>query len=80
MANLPPALDFAKTEEEICEKWAKENTFKTQDALSLERGDEVRICIELYCSCSLFAVYLIILCGIYTETKIVLAVCSVMFK
>lgn len=49
MANLPPALDFAKTEEEICEKWAKENTFKTQDALSLERGDEVRIiCIELF--------------------------------
>lgn len=43
MANLPPALDFAKTEEEICEKWAKEDTFKTQDRLSLERGDEVRI-------------------------------------
>ena len=45
MANLPPALDFAKTEEEICEKWAKEDTFKTQDRLSLERGDEVRIII-----------------------------------
>lgn len=81
MANLPPALDFAKTEEEICEKWAKENTFKTQDALSLERGDEVRIimysCIAVVC---LFAVYLIILCGIYIATKIVLTVCSVMFK
>jgi len=51
MANLPPALDFAKTEEEICEKWAKENTFKTQDALSLERGDEVRIICIVYCSC-----------------------------
>ena len=48
MANLPPALDFAKTEEEICEKWAKENTFKTQDALSLERGDEVRIIMHSY--------------------------------
>ena len=47
MANLPPALDFAKTEEEICEKWAKEDTFKTQDRLSLERGDEVRI-ITMY--------------------------------
>lgn len=49
MANLPPALDFAKTEEEICEKWAKENTFKTQDALSLERGDEVRIITAISC-------------------------------
>jgi len=58
MANLPPALDFAKTEEEICEKWAKENTFKTQDALSLERGDEVRIICIVYCSCVLFAALL----------------------
>lgn len=41
MASLPPALDFAKTEEEICAKWAAEETFKTQDALGLERGDEV---------------------------------------
>jgi isoleucyl-tRNA synthetase len=40
MANLPPALDFAKTEEEICAKWAAEETFKKQDQLSLERGDK----------------------------------------
>mmetsp|Transcript_9074 Transcript_9074/g.20499 ORF Transcript_9074/g.20499 Transcript_9074/m.20499 type:complete len:1170 (-) Transcript_9074:247-3756(-) len=40
MSNLPPALDFAKTEEEICANWAKEDTFKKQDALSLDRGDE----------------------------------------
>ena len=42
MANLPPALDFAKTEEEICAKWAAEETFKKQDQLSLDRGDKVR--------------------------------------
>ena len=41
MSNLPPALDFAKTEEEICATWAEENTFKNQDALSLDRGDKV---------------------------------------
>ncbi len=41
MANLPPTLDFAKAEEEICAKWAAEDTFKNQDALSLARGDEV---------------------------------------
>lgn len=40
-SSLPPALDFAAAEEEICAKWAKEETFKTQDKLSLERGDEV---------------------------------------
>lgn len=40
MSNLPPAIDFAKTEEEICSKWAEEGTFKKQDALSLERGDK----------------------------------------
>jgi hypothetical protein len=42
MASLPPALDFPKTEEEICAKWAEEQTFKKQDELALERGDEVR--------------------------------------
>mmetsp|Transcript_11932 Transcript_11932/g.22676 ORF Transcript_11932/g.22676 Transcript_11932/m.22676 type:complete len:91 (-) Transcript_11932:904-1176(-) len=42
MANLPGALDFAKTEEEICAKWAAEETFKKQDSLSIDRGDEVR--------------------------------------
>lgn len=41
MASLPPALDFPKTEEEICAKWEEENTFKKQDELALERGDEV---------------------------------------
>ncbi|KAK1738563.1 isoleucine-tRNA ligase [Skeletonema marinoi] len=40
MASLPPTLDFAKTEEEICAKWATESTFKTQDALGVERGDK----------------------------------------
>ncbi|KAL3789736.1 hypothetical protein HJC23_006729 [Cyclotella cryptica] len=40
MASLPPALDFPKTEEVICAKWAEENTFKKQDELALERGDE----------------------------------------
>ena len=41
MANLPPTLDFAKTEEEICAKWTAEDTFKKQDELSLARGDKV---------------------------------------
>jgi hypothetical protein len=41
MSSLPPALDFAAMEEEICEKWKKEDAFKTQDKLSLERGDKV---------------------------------------
>lgn len=45
MASLPPALDFPKTEEEICAKWAEEQTFKKQDELALERGDEVRLMI-----------------------------------
>eukprot|EP00566_Odontella_aurita_P004184 CAMPEP_0113545400 /NCGR_PEP_ID=MMETSP0015_2-20120614/11240_1 /TAXON_ID=2838 /ORGANISM="Odontella" /LENGTH=1181 /DNA_ID=CAMNT_0000445761 /DNA_START=46 /DNA_END=3591 /DNA_ORIENTATION=+ /assembly_acc=CAM_ASM_000160 len=40
MANLPPALDFAKAEEEICQKWKDEDTFKSQNRLSEERGDE----------------------------------------
>jgi hypothetical protein len=42
MSSLPPALDFAKAEEAICERWAEEGTFKTQDKLGKERGDEVR--------------------------------------
>jgi hypothetical protein len=42
-SHLPPTLDFAKTEEEICAKWAAEDTFKKQDSLSLERGDKVRV-------------------------------------
>lgn len=35
-------MDFAKAEEAICDKWAEEGTFKTQDKLGKERGDEVR--------------------------------------
>ena len=41
MSSLPPALNFANAEEEVCPKWAEEETFQTQDKLSLERGDEV---------------------------------------
>jgi len=41
MASLPGALDFAKMEEEICERWKTEQTFQMQNKLSLERGDEV---------------------------------------
>jgi hypothetical protein len=41
MSSLPPALDFAATEEEICVRWEKEGTFKAQDRLSRERGDKV---------------------------------------
>jgi hypothetical protein len=43
MASLPPTLNFSAAEEEICARWAKEGTFKAQDRLSQERGDEVRI-------------------------------------
>mmetsp|Transcript_47926 Transcript_47926/g.70957 ORF Transcript_47926/g.70957 Transcript_47926/m.70957 type:complete len:1172 (+) Transcript_47926:169-3684(+) len=41
MATLPPNLKFAETEEEICAKWSEEETFKTQDRLSKDRGDKV---------------------------------------
>ena len=41
MDSLPPALDFSKMEEGICEKWAAEECFQTQNKLSIERGDEV---------------------------------------
>jgi len=40
MSSLPPALDFAKAEEDICAKWKEEDTFKGQNRLSEERGDE----------------------------------------
>eukprot|EP00555_Chaetoceros_dichaeta_P003208 CAMPEP_0198249896 /NCGR_PEP_ID=MMETSP1447-20131203/1263_1 /TAXON_ID=420782 /ORGANISM="Chaetoceros dichaeta, Strain CCMP1751" /LENGTH=1167 /DNA_ID=CAMNT_0043934629 /DNA_START=67 /DNA_END=3570 /DNA_ORIENTATION=- len=40
MSYLPQKFDFPKTEEEICGKWATESTFKTQDRLGEERGDE----------------------------------------
>jgi isoleucyl-tRNA synthetase len=42
MSSLPPALNFAETEEVICKKWAEEDSFQQQNKLSLERGDEVR--------------------------------------
>jgi hypothetical protein len=35
MSSLPPTLDFAAAEEEICKKWSEEETFKTQDKLSV---------------------------------------------
>ena len=41
MSSLPAALNFPAAEEEICKKWAEEETFRNQDKLSLERGDEV---------------------------------------
>lgn len=50
MSDLPPALDFPKAEEETCDRWKREGTFKTQDRLSVERGDEVRFfkcCLRL---------------------------------
>jgi hypothetical protein len=43
MSSLPPALDFPAMETAIVAKWKEEDTFHTQDALSLERGDKVRI-------------------------------------
>lgn len=43
MSSLPPALDFVKAEEEVCQKWAKESTFHAQNRLSEERGDEVSL-------------------------------------
>jgi hypothetical protein len=41
MASLPPTLNFAKAEEEICATWAAEGVLKSKDRLSKERGDEV---------------------------------------
>jgi hypothetical protein len=41
MSFLPPALNFAETEEDICKKWKEEDSFLQQNRLSLERGDEV---------------------------------------
>jgi hypothetical protein len=44
MSSLPTKLEFPKEEEAICDKWAKESTFKNQNRLSEERGDEVCLC------------------------------------
>ncbi len=41
MSSLSTRPDFAQEEEAICEKWKNEDTFKTQNRLSEERGDEV---------------------------------------
>eukprot|EP00977_Amphora_coffeiformis_P029408 scaffold40463_cov206-Amphora_coffeaeformis.AAC.5 len=40
MSSLPPALDFPGMETEMVAKWKEEETFATQDKLSLERGDK----------------------------------------
>ena len=41
MSSLPPALNFAETEEGICKKWKEENSFHQQNKLADERGDDV---------------------------------------
>ncbi len=43
MSSLPPALNFPETEEEIVKKWKEEESFRLQNELSLERGDEVSL-------------------------------------
>eukprot|EP00816_Leptocylindrus_hargravesii_P009963 CAMPEP_0196810816 /NCGR_PEP_ID=MMETSP1362-20130617/14340_1 /TAXON_ID=163516 /ORGANISM="Leptocylindrus danicus, Strain CCMP1856" /LENGTH=1177 /DNA_ID=CAMNT_0042185969 /DNA_START=93 /DNA_END=3626 /DNA_ORIENTATION=+ len=40
MATLPPNLNFAEAEEEICNNWKENNTFHTQSRLAEERGDK----------------------------------------
>jgi isoleucyl-tRNA synthetase len=41
MSSLPPALDFAAMEMDIVSKWKQEESFATQDRLSLERDEKV---------------------------------------
>ena len=41
MSSLPPALNFAEAEVEICKKWKEEDSFHQQNKLAEERGDEV---------------------------------------
>jgi len=41
MSFLPPALNFAEAEVEICKKWKEEDSFHQQNKLSEERGDDV---------------------------------------
>lgn len=41
MSSLPPALNFAEAEEEICKKWKAEDSFQQQNKLAEERGDDV---------------------------------------
>lgn len=40
MSSLPPALNFADTEVEICKKWKEEDSFHQQNKLAEERGDD----------------------------------------
>lgn len=41
MSSLPPALNFAEAEVEICNKWKAEDSFRQQNKLAEERGDDV---------------------------------------
>ena len=41
MSSLPPALNFADSEVEICKKWNEEDSFRQQNKLADERGDDV---------------------------------------
>jgi len=49
MSSLPPALNFAEAEEEICKKWKEEGSFHLQNKLSKERGDEVSFVCLFVC-------------------------------
>jgi hypothetical protein len=41
MTSLPANLDFPAMESKICDEWKENDTFQTQNKLSLERNDEV---------------------------------------
>jgi isoleucyl-tRNA synthetase len=41
MSSLPPALNFADTEVEICKKWKEEDSFHQQNKLAEDGGDDV---------------------------------------
>ena len=41
MSSLPPALNFAEAEVEICNKWKAEDSFRQQNKLAEDRGDDV---------------------------------------
>lgn len=41
MSSLPPTMNFADVEVDICKKWQADDTFRLQNKLSEERGDEV---------------------------------------
>lgn len=43
MTSLPANLDFPAMESKICEEWKENETFQTQNKLSLERNDEVSV-------------------------------------